>query len=50
MTTTGYMTYDYVLWPTFSQVVLVLVMFAGACAGSTAGGIKQIRVVLAGRS
>ena len=46
MTTTGYMTYDYVLWPTFSQVVLVLVMFAGACAGSTAGGIKQIRVVL----
>lgn len=46
MTTTGYMTYDYVLWPTFSQVVLILVMFAGACAGSTAGGIKQIRVVL----
>lgn len=46
MTTTGYMTYDYVLWPTFSQVVLVLVMFAGGCAGSTAGGIKQIRVVL----
>ena len=46
MTTTGYMTYDYVLWPTFSQTVLILVMFAGACAGSTAGGIKQIRVVL----
>ena len=46
MTTTGYMTYDYVLWPTFSQVILIMVMFAGACAGSTAGGIKQIRVVL----
>ena len=46
MTTTGYMTYDYVLWPTFSQVVLVLVMFAGGCAGSTAVGIKQIRVAL----
>ena len=46
MTTTGYMTYDYVLWPTFAQVVLILVMFAGGCAGSTAGGIKQIRVVL----
>ena len=46
MTTTGYMTYDYVLWPTFSQVILVLVMFAGACAGSTAGGIKQVRFVL----
>jgi len=46
MTTTGYMTYDYVLWPTFSQVVLVLVMFIGGCAGSTAGGLKQIRVLL----
>lgn len=46
MTTTGYMTYDYVLWPTFSQVILILVMFAGGCAGSTAGGLKQIRVVL----
>lgn len=46
MTTTGYMTYDYVQWPTFSQVILILVMFAGGCAGSTAGGIKQIRVVL----
>ncbi len=46
MTTTGYMTYDYVLWPTFSQIVLVLVMFIGGCAGSTAGGLKQIRVVL----
>ncbi len=46
MTTTGYMTYDYTLWPTFSQTVLIFVMFAGACAGSTAGGVKQIRVVL----
>ena len=46
MTTTGYMTRDYVLWPTFSQAVLILVMFAGGCAGSTAGGIKQIRFVL----
>ena len=46
MTTTGYMTRDYVLWPTLSQVVLILVMFTGACAGSTAGGIKQIRVIL----
>ena len=46
MTTTGYMTYDYVLWPTFAQVILILVMFAGGCAGSTAGGIKQIRVTL----
>ena len=46
MTTTGYMTRDFVLWPTLSQVILVLVMFVGACAGSTAGGMKQIRVIL----
>jgi len=46
MTTTGYMTSDYVLWPTFSQTVLILVMFLGGCAGSTAGGIKHIRAVL----
>ena len=46
MTTTGYMTYDYTLWPTFSQTILIFIMFAGACAGSTAGGVKQIRVVL----
>ena len=46
MTTTGYMTRDYVLWPTFSQMILILVMFVGACAGSTSGGIKQIRIIL----
>lgn len=46
MTTTGYMTADFVLWPTFSQVILVLAMFMGACAGSTSGGMKQIRVIL----
>ena len=46
MTTTGYMTADYVLWPTFAQLVLVIVMFMGGCAGSTGGGIKHIRVVL----
>lgn len=46
MTTTGYMTADYVLWPTFSQVVLVMVMFLGGCSGSTGGGVKHIRVVL----
>lgn len=46
MTTTGYMTSDYTLWPTFSQFVLAIVMFAGACAGSTAGGVKQIRCIL----
>ena len=46
MSTCGYMTYDYVLWPTFSQIVLMIVMLFGSCAGSTAGGVKQIRLVL----
>ena len=46
MTTTGYMTRDYVLWPAFAQMILVLVMFMGGCAGSTSGGIKHIRVLL----
>ncbi|MEG0779772.1 MAG: TrkH family potassium uptake protein [Oscillospiraceae bacterium] len=46
MTTTGFVTADYDLWPTFAQTVLILVMLAGACAGSTAGGVKSIRLVL----
>lgn len=46
MTTTGYMTADYVLWPAFAQMVLVIVMFMGGCAGSTAGGVKHIRVLM----
>ena len=50
MTTTGYMTDDYVLWPAFSQIVLIIVMLMGGCAGSTAGGIKHVRAVLLGKS
>lgn len=50
MTTTGYMTDDYVLWPAFSQVVLMVAMLLGGCASSTAGGIKHIRAVLLGKS
>ncbi len=46
ITTTGYATADFNLWPTFSKTVLLLLMFTGACAGSTAGGIKISRVVL----
>ena len=46
MTTTGYMTCDYVLWPSFAQMVLVGVMIIGGCAGSTSGGAKQIRILL----
>ena len=46
ITTTGYSTTDFNQWPEFSKVILVLLMFAGACAGSTGGGIKISRVVI----
>ena len=46
MTTTGYMTADFDLWPEFSKAVLVLVMFVGGCAGSTAGGVKVSRLLI----
>ncbi|NLU53048.1 MAG: TrkH family potassium uptake protein [Clostridiaceae bacterium] len=46
MTTTGFATTDFNLWPSFSKVILVLLMFIGASAGSTAGGLKCIRIVL----
>ena len=45
-TTTGYVTADYALWPAFSQVVLLLLMFIGGSAGSAAGGLKCIRIIL----
>ena len=44
ITTTGYSTTDFNLWPSFSKWILVLLMFCGACAGSTGGGIKVSRV------
>lgn len=46
MTTTGYATVDFNLWPSYSRAILVAVMFVGGCAGSTAGGIKVSRWVL----
>jgi len=46
ITTTGYATADFNLWPTFSKGILVTLMFIGACAGSTGGGIKVARVVI----
>ncbi len=46
MTTTGYATADYCTWPMLSQVILVLLMIIGACAGSTGGGIKVIRFII----
>ena len=46
ITTTGYSTMDFNLWPAFSKTVLVLLMFIGACAGSTGGGIKVSRLII----
>ena len=46
MTTTGFATTDFNLWPEFSRTLLVLLMFIGACAGSTGGGIKVSRILM----
>ena len=46
MTTTGFATADYERWPFLTQGLLVAVMFAGGCTGSTAGGLKLVRVWL----
>ena len=46
ITTTGYATTDFNAWPTFSKAILVVLMFIGACAGSTGGGIKVARLVI----
>jgi trk system potassium uptake protein TrkH len=46
MTTTGFTTSDYELWPVFSQYLLLALMFIGGSTGSTAGGIKCLRVAL----
>lgn len=46
MTTTGYCTVDFNVWPEFSKTILVLLMFIGACSGSTGGGIKVSRIII----
>ena len=46
ITTTGYATTNFDLWPEFSRTILVLLMFVGACAGSTGGGIKVSRILI----
>lgn len=46
MTTTGYATTDFNLWPQFSRTLMVILMFIGACAGSTCGSIKVSRITL----
>ena len=46
ITTSGFATTDFDLWPLFSKFILVVLMFLGACAGSTGGGIKISRLVI----
>jgi trk system potassium uptake protein TrkH len=47
ITTTGYSTVDFNQWPEFSKTLLLGIMFIGACAGSTGGGMKVSRVMIA---
>lgn len=46
ITTTGFMTTDFNLWPQFSKSILLILMITGACAGSTGGGIKISRLII----
>ena len=46
MTTTGFATTDFNLWPAFSKAIILALMIMGACAGSTGGGFKCVRVLL----
>jgi trk system potassium uptake protein TrkH len=48
-TTTGFATADFATWPPFSQTLLVLLMFTGACLGSTSGAIRLGRLILVGK-
>ena len=49
VTTTGFGTHDFERWPNLCRVLLLLMMFTGGCAGSTAGGIKLARIWLLGK-
>ena len=46
ISTTGFATVNFDLWPELSRTILVLIMFVGACAGSTGGGIKVSRIII----
>ncbi len=50
ITTTGFTTFNFDLYPELSRLVLVILMFIGACAGSTGGGIKVSRIILLAKS
>lgn len=46
LTTTGYATADFDVWPTFSKMLILLLMLMGACSSSTGGGVKMIRILV----
>ena len=46
MSTTGFVTYNFNTWPAASHIIIVIAMLIGSCAGSTAGGIKVIRIII----
>ncbi len=50
ISSTGYATTDFDLWPTFSKSILMCLMVVGACAGSTGGGLKVARLMLLGKN
>jgi trk system potassium uptake protein TrkH len=50
VTTTGFFSENYVLWPSFAQCLILLLLFVGGCAGSTAGGLKMVRVLVLART
>lgn len=45
-TTTGFVTADFALWPSFLPILLIIMSFMGGCAGSTGGGMKAVRIML----
>ena len=50
ITTTGFVTANFDLWPEFSKTILLMLMIVGACAGSTGGGMKVSRIMILGRT
>lgn len=50
ITSTGFVTADFTQWPVFSQILLLLLMFIGSCAGSTGGGMKVTRWIILAKS
>ena len=46
ITTTGFVTANFELWPEFSKTILIVIVMIGACGGSTGGGLKVSRLVI----